>query len=401
MLANAVAPAPPRSLRVLAVNTDLHAWDGVLEGDVEVPLASAEPGRLIDLALLERPVAFFGTDAQPASLTDSDGHAVPFQVLGQEDHVAHFMSRYEPPLAVHVRRFRLAFRASVPGFGFATMDLGFEPSESASLGAGAGARAGVTDGRAWLETDDWRIEVNEDGTLDLRDRRSGLVWPRAGVMLDEGDVGDEYNYAPPAVDTAVTHPSAVSATVELAGPLVAAVRIDLTLRVPESASGDRRSRSAALVDLHLTLRVAMTAGSPRIDFELALTNTARDHRVRVLFPTGAERVEFARADSAFAVVTRPARREVPPELQVEAPVSAAPLHSFVDAGDGARGITVLADGLNEYEVTAGPGPSVALTLLRSVGWLSREDLSTRRGTPGPRWPRRVPSAPVPSASASR
>ena len=38
------------------------------------------------------------------------------------------------------------------------------------------------------------------------------------------------------------------------------------------------------------------------------TTRARDHRLRMLFPTGAAHVDSARADTAFDVVTRPARR---------------------------------------------------------------------------------------------
>jgi alpha-mannosidase len=69
----------------------------------------------------------------------------------------------------------------------------------------------------------------------------------------------------------------------------------------------------------------------------------------------------------------------------EAPVNAAPLQSFVDAGDATRGMTVLSEGLMEYEVLPGASDmaAIGLTVLRSVGWLSREDLATRRGNAGP------------------
>lgn len=384
-LAKGLEPAPPVTFRFLAVNTDLHPFEGLAEGEIEVPLASAEPGRRMDLALLERPVAFFGPEAQPTSLTDAEGAPVPFQVLSHEDRVEHFMSRYEPPLAAQVRRFRIAFLAAVPGCGYVTMDLGFAKAAPSRLETRA--RVGETGGRAWLENEHWRVEVNADGTLDVRDRRTGRVWKRACALLDEGDVGDEYNHDPPRRDTAVTNAgSSAVVRVEHAGPLVVAVRVDLKLRVPSSATDDRQARSEALVDLPASVRVALTAGSPRIDFDLTLTNTARDHRLRVVFPTGAARVETARADSAFGVVTRAARREVPAEVLVEAPVSAAPLHTFVDAGDSVSGMSLFAEGLTEYEVTDGPEPTLALTLLRSVGWLSREDLSTRHGNAGPSLP---------------
>jgi alpha-mannosidase len=67
-----------------------------------------------------------------------------------------------------------------------------------------------------------------------------------------------------------------------------------------------------------------------------------------------------------------------------------PQKRFVDLSDGTFGLAVLNRGLPEYEVVpasaAGAeqtGSAVALTLLRSVEWLSRDDLATRRGHAGP------------------
>ena len=49
-----------------------------------------------------------------------------------------------------------------------------------------------------------------------------------------------------------------------------------------------------------------------------------------------------------------------------------------------RGIAVLARGLREYEILHTPlGNEVALTLFRSVGWLSRGDLFVRSDQAGP------------------
>ena len=383
-LANAVPPAEADTFRFLAVNTDIHPFDGVLEGTVDVPLEPAEPGRRLDLGLLERPVAFFGADARVAAVRTADGSSVPFQVIASEDRLAHYMSRYEPPLAVRIRRFRLAFPAAVPGCGYAAIDLAFAPHDGPPV-MGA-CHAGETEGRVWLENEHWRVEVDAEGTLDVRDRGTGRVWRRAGALVDEGDVGDEYNHDPPERDETVTNGTGAVARVEQAGPLVAAVRVELTLSVPASATGERQARAATRVGLPVSIRVALTAGSARIDFEASLTNTARDHRLRIVFPTGARRVDSVRADSAFGVVSRPARRAAPASFAVEAPVSAGPLHAFVDAGDDSSGVSLFADGLTEYEVTDGPEPALALTLLRSVGWLSREDLATRHGNAGPSLP---------------
>ena len=57
--------------------------------------------------------------------------------------------------------------------------------------------------------------------------------------------------------------------------------------------------------------------------------------------------------------------------------------SVVDAGDDEAGATVVGKGLMEYEIVGEP-PAIALTLLRAVGDLSRNDLATRpSGHAGP------------------
>jgi alpha-mannosidase len=69
----------------------------------------------------------------------------------------------------------------------------------------------------------------------------------------------------------------------------------------------------------------------------------------------------------------------------EAPVSSAPMTTVVDAGDDRTGATVIGEGLMEYEVVQDEGSSaIALTLIRAVGDLSRNDLATRpSGHAGP------------------
>jgi len=74
-------------------------------------------------------------------------------------------------------------------------------------------------------------------------------------------------------------------------------------------------------------------------------------------------------------------------------VSTFPQKRFVDVSNGTLGLGILNRGLPEYEVVqhdpattsdhSGGQQEVALTLLRCVDWLSRNDLSTRRGHAGP------------------
>jgi alpha-mannosidase len=92
-----------------------------------------------------------------------------------------------------------------------------------------------------------------------------------------------------------------------------------------------------------------------------------------------------------------APRRDPGADEVELPTY--PMWSFVDLSDGGAGVALITHGLHEYEVLPGPPQELALTLLRAVGWLSRDDLVTRRGHAGPEM--ETPGAQVPGGHRFR
>ena len=383
-LANAVAPAPEGATRVIVVNADAHPFAAVLEAAVDVPFEIADVGRSVDPALLERPLSLFPKDFGIRQMTDAAGEPLAFQVFGEEEVLLHFMSRYEPPLGVRARRFHLAFTAAVPALSLVTFDL--------HLGAGATRSitpmARVRVGDDWIENEHLKVRVQKDGTLSVRDKKTRREFERVLELQDSGDAGDEYNYDPPEDDIVITsrHAENVFVEVEESGPLVGVLRVDGVLPsagTPPAEDAASDEDEAEDPELPFSIRISLAAGSSRVEAEMVVANLAQNHRLRVLFPTGAECLETSRADAAFGVVTRPARRPVPAEIRVEAPVSAAPLQSFVDAGDASSGMSVFTAGLMEYEVSEGAHPQIAVTLLRAVGWLSRDDLKTRRGHAGP------------------
>jgi alpha-mannosidase len=402
-MADSVAAADGHSLRVLACNVDAVERAQVVEAIVDLPTASAEPWRTVDAQALDRPVRFWPVDSHIASASIAGGDTVPFQVLDESDVIVHEMSRFETPWALHARRVRLLWWApSLPSCGYQAFDLrvGSDHAsvESGSVGSGfltaealaeavSRTYAVIATARS-AENEQLRVTVNDDGTLDVVDKSSGAAFHGVGALADGGDVGDEYNYCPPAADRLATT-RVVGLSRLSAGPLRATFRIDLEQSVPSAATFDRLSRDTRTVNVPVRIDVSLDAGSPRVDFAVTVDNAAKDHRLRMLFPTGAAEIASARADTAFDVVTRPARRDRPATIVNEAPVNSAPMLSVVDAGDDRAGATVIATGLHEYEIVQvrsakSEVSAVALTLIRAVGDLSRNDLATRpSGHAGP------------------
>lgn len=234
-----------------------------------------------------------------------------------------------------------------------------------------------------LQSDLLRCRVEADGTLTVTDLRTGTGYAGLHRVVDEGDAGDEYNFSPPPTDRRVQQAVGKPAIRCLeGGPLRGTLEVRLVYRIPVSLQPDRARRAEQVVDLPLSLRLSMTAGRPALDCELELDNQARDHRLRVEFPLPFA-VTHSHADSAYHVtarVVKPLHHEAgAPEWELPT----YPLRTFVDASDGVRGLALITEGLHEYELVAGAPPTLALTLLRAVGWLSRNDLRYRRGGAGP------------------
>jgi alpha-mannosidase len=245
-----------------------------------------------------------------------------------------------------------------------------------------------------IENAFYRVSVDPaTGTLTVLDKTTGAAFAGLNRFEDGGDVGDLYNYCPPlAEDTLVNAPACPPEVALLErGPVRATLRVALDYLLPAHCSVDRAQRSAESVHCAIVTDVSLTPGVRRIDCSTRVENQAKDHRLRVLFPVPFAAAE-AEAEGTFEVRRRPAQARPPDgdpanwESWAERPVNTQPQKRFVSVSDGSLGLAVLNKGLPEYEIIPardGHSASVALTLLRCIGWLSRGDLSTRRGHAGP------------------
>jgi mannosylglycerate hydrolase len=260
------------------------------------------------------------------------------------------------------------------GFSAATVSLEDPPARP----AGQGARA--LDERT-IENRRYRVTAAADGTLTVLDRASGAAVSGLHRLEDVADRGDSYTFCPLKGDRPRT-PQHARVRVTAAGPVWAELELACELELPAGLAPGRRERSADDVACPVVTRVRLAAESERIEFTTSVANRASDHRLRVRFPCPG-RIETVRAEGHFMVVRR-AARPVWSRSWFEPPHDTNHTLGAVAAG----GLVVLGKGLPEYEAT--DEGELALTLLRCVGWLSRDDLSTRRGGAGPQLP--VPGA---------
>ena len=249
-----------------------------------------------------------------------------------------------------------------------------------ALGAAAAVRdaaaLGVSSGEdGVIENEHLRVEVATNGTFVVVDKASGSRTGRQNLLVDDGDRGDEYtySYAGPTLDSQ----NIVGARRAAISGDRATVIVELVLDLPVGLREDRLARSPVVVGCAVHVEISVDAGARRVDVELQVDNAAKDHRLRVLCDTGTRALTHV-AGAAFGWLDR-STRVSGRSGWIEQPTAERCLHDLV-AIDGALAIGV--DGLREYAVLH-DGRTIAITLLRAVGWLSRGDMPERRGHAGP------------------
>ena len=234
--------------------------------------------------------------------------------------------------------------------------------------------APITVDRRTLDNGLVRVSVAEDGTLTVV--ADGVTLTGVGRVVDGGDCGDSYNYGPPAADLLVEEPHTVSVAVDgEPGPVMGALVVSRVYALP--VSSDAGGRDPEAVPTPVTMRVEVRAGEAFVRLRLDWENRSSDHRLRLHVPTAVP-ATGSHAHGQLAVVSRGRTAEEGPVG--EFPVATFPAERFVDAG----GAGVVLGRTMEYEVVDSPaGTEVALTLSRSIGFLSRNVHPYRSEPAGP------------------
>jgi mannosylglycerate hydrolase len=258
----------------------------------------------------------------------------------------------------------LAHVDRVPGYGWKRWapTPGGSPIEPVDVDAAWGA---LTNGLVAVRLDPAAGTFAVDGLHGL------------GRLVDGGDVGDTYNYCPPADDLVVERPVRAEVALLDAGPLRGRLGLRATYAWPDRAGDDGRGRIGER-EVDVTTVVEVRAAERLVRVETTFDNRCRDHRLRAWFPLP-EPAPTSMAECAFAVVERGLTAE---GGATETAMPTFPSRRFVRAG----GLTLVHDGLLEYElVDIGDdrARALALTLVRSTGLLSQGPMATRPLPAGP------------------
>lgn len=331
-------------------------------------------------------------------LVDGDGNVIPCMVTDERARFGYELPDdcFRKPYVARAVTVRFEAEA-VPAMGYkvyglraagkkekvanAAASASGEKSEAANAAAPAsgeiGEAATLVTGENVMENPYLKVSVMADGTINVLDKENQREFAGLLRLEDAADLGSEYTFVPSPGDVPILSGS-TPARIELVcdEPFLAEYKITTELLLPkemdEEAQRERNTnvdwkerkggRSRECVVVPVTSYVSLTAHGRSVKVKTELTNTARDHRLRVLFPTGLACSQH-KAESVFEAVTRDNQHK--PTWTY--PSGCEHQQGFVMLKDERSGFAIANIGLYEYEILK--DNTIAVTLVRAVGEL--------------------------------
>lgn len=332
------------------------------------------------------------------AILDEKGNKVDYTVIESRDLTDYVLSqtiKLDPSRKFYVPSKVLEatiaiMTSDVPAFGYVQYTLDTKGNSAKNL-----------EKKNTLENEFYAINVEEDGSLTITDKENNVTYKNQGVLVENGDDGDSFNYSPPRKDLEVFSNKS-ECSVEVSGSdIYDQAVIKFNMVVPKDL--EERAEGKVSVNLPITMTVALRKDSKVIDFNVHVDNKGLSHRLCVLFDSQIVS-SFNYADEQFGSIKRPNYYEKEMKLYMasaenktekkagvqelanwandqstwqEPPISIEPTQSYVSLTDGKQGIAVIPQGVREYEVL--DDHMIRLTLFRTYGFMGKENLIYRPG----------------------
>ncbi|MDD2764854.1 MAG: glycoside hydrolase family 38 C-terminal domain-containing protein [Opitutaceae bacterium] len=352
-----------KELRVLVANPLPRALDELVELTLQIP------------AQWQCFQEQFGFELQPGfRIYDANGKEVAYQRVAQDLNRTKMRTpRTKYPYPYKTNDTTVTLRLAIPALGYATLTVREgelaakdEVVNAVMLPTRYPATPGLATSERSMENELLAVVIENNGTLTLTDKRTGEAYSRLLTFEDVADIGDGWYHGQAVNDQAFVSTGAQADIALISdGPLMTRFRVRTVLRLPAEFRFDRMIRSEQMTDLIIDSLVTLRRGGDRVEVRTTVHNTVRDHRLRVLLPTGVKAKTYL-ADGAFDVIERPIALPKDNHLRRELAVETCAQQSWTAVTDSKRGLAVLAAGLFESGVRDLPEHPLALTLFRAT-----------------------------------
>ena len=229
-----------------------------------------------------------------------------------------------------------------------------------------------------IDNDFYEIEVNENGTLKILDKKINKTFDNVLLMENGGDEGDEYDFSP-LVDEKLIFNTHVKAEYSIKkNKFNNEIKISYRLDVPKNIESRKNNNIDGYVDFNISINVPNDKA--RIDIVFDIDNQACDHRIRTYIPTNIAS-KFSVSDNQFGYIKRDVYDEAMDVWEKEGwderPDSIYPMLTFVGLSDDKHGVAVLTNSTREFEIVGEKFDTIAITLFRRNDKTSRSSIRNK------------------------
>ena len=225
---------------------------------------------------------------------------------------------------------------------------------------------GFADSRGNLDNGVIRVELNPDGTVDLTDKATGIRYQNLLGINDSAEIGDGWKHVEPVMNECAVHSRLREASVLFNTPAASRVRLVRELEIPVCMREDRAGnwRAEERTTLRLEFLLTLARDARELDVSLRFDNTARDHVLRLVLPTGAQG-PYYEANQDFCFVERDCRIDTRTGDWKEVMPKEAPMNGIVLKRDASGAGLAFVSGGGLHECIAEENGDLSVTLLRS------------------------------------
>ena len=231
---------------------------------------------------------------------------------------------------------------------------------------------------AHLENKYLSIDVNEDGTLNIKSKESGRYIEHTGYYEDEGESGHAWTHH---AHTPIISTKGLPAVIHVLSNNDLIQQIKFLHRIPIAKDLSERTQGIASKSMKIETIITLKKDSQYIEYESFIDNPSEDHRLRMIFVSDTIAVS-SQAEGQFDIVERSVER---PDTSnwVEQPQYDQPVYHFMSIQDDNKGCAIFFDGLKEYEVLKDKS-TLAITLFRAFHYIiqpsSKQDYGEQKGS---------------------
>ena len=213
-----------------------------------------------------------------------------------------------------------------------------------------------------LENDYIKININENGTLEVFSKETGALYSGIGYFLDESNLRTDGTYEiQPVLSTEEIKPS-----IKLLynGPSGAAYKINYVWDIPSEINKKTKERSSKLDAIKVSSIISLDRFSKYLDMVVSFVNKASNHTLKICFPIDFK-TDFSYAGGRFDIVSRRIGNTKKFSGKGREPITFL-MNNFVGISRDDDNFTVITDGLTEYEILKAKKQIAAITLFRDI-----------------------------------